>query len=50
VGFGAAKGLGEFALGDVTDEAEVSSAGMEEAVTVDEEQGCAIPSATQQGG
>ena len=38
VGFGAAKGLGELALGDVTDEAEMCSAGG------------AIPGAAQQGG
>ncbi len=49
VGFGAAQGLGELTLGDVTDEAEMASAGSQWAVTVEQAQGRAIPSAAQQG-
>ena len=49
VGFGAVERLGELALGDVTDEAEVASAGLHEAVTVEHAQGSAIPGAAQQG-
>ena len=49
VGFGAVERLGEFALGDVTDEAEVASAGLHEAITVEHAQGSAIPGAAQQG-
>ena len=48
VGFGAVERLGELALGDVTDEAEVASAGLHEAVTVEHAQGSAIPGAAQQ--
>ena len=50
VGFGAVERLSELALGDVADEAEVASAGLQETVTIDEAQGCAIPGAAQQGG
>ena len=50
VGFGAVKRLRELALGDVTDEAEVASTGVDEPITVEEAQGYAIPGAAQQRG
>ena len=48
MGFGAVERLGELALGDVTDEAEVASASLQEAVTVEHAQDAAIPGAAQQ--
>jgi hypothetical protein len=48
VGIGAVERLGELALGDVTDEAEVASAGLGEAIAVDQAQGSAIPGSTQE--
>ena len=48
VGFGAVERFGELALGDVTDEAEVASTCLHEAVTVEHAQGAAIPGAAQQ--
>ncbi len=43
VGFGAVERLGELSLGDVTDEAEVASACLQEPVTVEHAQSAAIP-------
>ena len=48
VGFGGVERLGELALGDVADEAEVASAGLQETVTVEHAQGAAIPGAAQE--
>ena len=41
--------LGELSLGDVTDEAEVASACLQEAVTVEQAQCAVIPGTAQQG-